>query len=156
MGACVHAYTRRYINFTMGPPIHIWPYGLYFNLGWGAPVCLFHSISRVPRLSLTPFDRRQNTTRASRVSRRRGAARAHHCLGCKFFACISIGTDRHSVGGTSCRPFRPFCARSPCLACHTDFDDKCTYLLAAAWLIYLASGHWRNRGKIENISTINM
>lgn len=38
MGACVHAYTRRHINFTM-VPIHIWPRG-YISISDGAPARL--------------------------------------------------------------------------------------------------------------------
>lgn len=40
MGACVHAYTRRHINFTMAP-IRIWPHG-YISISDGAPACLSH------------------------------------------------------------------------------------------------------------------
>lgn len=40
VGACVHAYTRRHINFTVAP-IHIWPRG-YISISDGAPACLSH------------------------------------------------------------------------------------------------------------------
>lgn len=114
VGACGRVCARVYppaYKFHRGPPC-IFGRAVIFQSQMGRP--RVSPISPGPRLSPTPFDRRQNTTRASRVSRRRDAARPH-CLGCKFFACISIGTDRYSMGGTSCRPFRPFHARSLCL-----------------------------------------
>lgn len=89
-------------------PIHIWPRSYISISDGGAFVCLSRPRVRRPK----PFAiRRQNTTRAGRVDGVQSEQHIAHCLGCKFFACISVGAQAPLHGGyTSCSiP----CPRSP-------------------------------------------
>lgn len=98
---------------------------------------IFQSLS-VGQVSLRPLDRRQNTTRAGRVS-----FPGPPLSLVANFSRVQVSRQRYSVGGTSCpslslspfpsfrslgeRPLGPLrlCVR----ACRTSAPDKCTYLL---------------------------
>lgn len=139
------------INFTMSHHTYLTA-RLYFNLGRrtkrgrgndslvGSPFGFaFNPLS----------DRRQNTTRASRVFIIDAMQSDRYCLGCKFFACISIRPDRYSMGGKHhvdlFLPPAPLTPKMPRIdrfrrvsACRTSPNDKCTYLLTTVRLISLA------------------
>lgn len=141
--ALTSAFVRAYPLAEISPcPVRIVDHArLYFNLGWDSVrIPTLGSFRRPTLRSSAPalFGRRQNTTRAGRVSRVAGPglrSSDRYCLGCKFFACISTQRDftlppsRRSMGGTSCRlnsclrgsPGPPRVAR--------PLDDKCSYLL---------------------------
>lgn len=131
MDTCVHAYIS--INFIILPhpfsTVRTYLRG-YISIAKGVSACVspfsppfapqFFSIgARI----LVPV-----------VFRVDGVQSDRYCLDCKFFACISIGPERRSMGGTSCKfpcPYPP----APVFACSTNLNDKCTYLLTTVRLI---------------------
>lgn len=130
MDTCVRAYIG--INFI----IFLRPFSTvrtylrgYISIAKGTSVCLPLFPAVCPQLFsigariLVPV-----------VFRVDGVQSDRYCLDCKFFACISIGLERRSMGGTSCKfscPYPP----APVFTCSTNLNDKCTYLLTTVRLI---------------------
>jgi hypothetical protein len=118
---CVHAYSRQH-KFHRAFP-YIFGRTVIFQFRMWSPC-----VSPSPSPFLQPFSIGARTQLVPVVFRVDGAQSRRHCLGCKFFACISIGPERYSMGGTSCRPLSPspLSARS---SYETSTTNACICLL---------------------------
>jgi len=148
---CTRIYSLEY-KFHRGPYTYL-AARLYFNFEWGARVFLSH-LFRSP-FTLNPLSIGARAQLVPVVFRVDGTPSPLSRL--QIFRVYKHRGPRPPLHGgyIPCRPFRSFHARIYRVsACHTDYDDKCTYLLTTVRLISLTCGDRRNHGKMKNVGAI--